>query len=180
MGAELLLCLLREDGAGELKWNLLHLDPGGSKLQQLPPGLRLLGWARQLSPEQMFEGCGFGFFLEIAPSAAAALPKLAALLLEQKHWMLEMLCQPDPPPGAASGVWEWQSCARPGTLCHGAGALPSPFLGGVVGGHTQLCPGPKQPLLAAQRQFRNSECVLKYVKKNPIGLGKIWRTCKCL
>lgn len=98
LGAELLLCLLREDGAGELKWNLLHLDPGGSKLQQLPPGLRLLGWARQLSPEQMFEGCGFGFFLEIAPSAATALPKLAALLLEQKHWMLEMLCQPAPAP----------------------------------------------------------------------------------
>lgn len=60
--AELLLCLLREDGAGELKWDLLHLDPGGSKLQQLLPGLRLLGWARQLSPEQMFEGCGCGVF----------------------------------------------------------------------------------------------------------------------
>lgn len=126
---ELLLCFLREDGAGELKWNFLHLDPRGTirELQQLLPGLSLLGWARQLSPEQMFEACGCGvFFLEIAPSAAAAaLPKLAALLLEQKHWMLEVLCQPVAAPRCCQ-----QSCARPGTLCHGA---PSPSLGGVLG-----------------------------------------------
>lgn len=109
-----------------------------------------------------------GFFLEIAPSAAAALPKLAALLLEQKHWMLEMLCQPSPAPRCcqrALAVAELYQQPGPGTLCHGAGALPSPFPPRGAGawrgwGHPQLCPGPVQPLLAAQRQLRNRECIL--------------------
>lgn len=29
---ELLLCFLREDGAGELKWTWLHFDPRGNHL----------------------------------------------------------------------------------------------------------------------------------------------------
>lgn len=106
------------------------------------------------------------FFLKIAPSAASALPKLAALLLWSRStacWKCRASLHLQP--GAAR---ECQSCARPGATELEPCPAPSLPLGqgsGGAGGHPQLCPGPRQPWLHTDSsETANAFC--NYVKTN--------------